>query len=231
MRDPNPNAPRCFPSGHACGGHEKYNMDCAEYAALRSRADGRCEMCGTPEDQTTCGRLIIDHAHDYGESAVRGLLCSSCNSRMRDADYATPTKRSHDKEVAAYLGNAWFMQVIRWARSADGLLGHPDLEGQRLIDAALRQAAVRRLVQVLGVQPKVESYVDIAQGSAGLHIRATFICPSGPTVTVDLAHRAGKAFVNNYIQVAFSAGYAERFASVTDALLHMRLKWPAPAAA
>ena len=41
--------------------------------ALRRWQDGACAMCGASR-----GRLLVDHCHRTG--AVRGLLCTSCNT-------------------------------------------------------------------------------------------------------------------------------------------------------
>jgi hypothetical protein len=45
--------------------------------ALRAEQQGRCAICGTPEELTPQQRLHLDHDHAAGH--VRGLLCSLCN--------------------------------------------------------------------------------------------------------------------------------------------------------
>lgn len=52
----------------------RYNITLGEYEQLFVEADGKCESCG----QTNRRRLVLDHCHETG--AVRGVLCSACNS-------------------------------------------------------------------------------------------------------------------------------------------------------
>lgn len=81
-------------------------MNCANYAALLVRADGRCEICRTPSAETSHGYLVIDHDYAYGFSAgaVRGLLCSTCNTRI-----AYPTNSENRDAVERYLANPWHL--------------------------------------------------------------------------------------------------------------------------
>lgn len=81
-------------------------MSCAEYAALLQRADGRCEICRIPGAETSHGYLVIDHDYAYGFSggAVRGLLCSSCNTRI-----AYPTNTENREAAERYLANPWHL--------------------------------------------------------------------------------------------------------------------------
>lgn len=46
-----------------------------EYRAILKRARGACELCEAPLDKPN-----IDHCHDTG--AIRGVLCTSCNSGL-----------------------------------------------------------------------------------------------------------------------------------------------------
>jgi hypothetical protein len=48
----------------------------ADYDALLQRQGGVCAICKTPPKRL----LSVDHDHDTG--AVRGLLCSTCNSGL-----------------------------------------------------------------------------------------------------------------------------------------------------
>jgi hypothetical protein len=52
-------------------------MTHAEYDAMCEAQDGRCFICRKPPSRA---RLCIDHDHATG--AVRGLLCSRCNSAL-----------------------------------------------------------------------------------------------------------------------------------------------------
>lgn len=64
-----PNKPR-----HRSCAHKQYAMSCDEYDAMRTAANGDCQMCGKPTEM-----LVIDHDHALGAWAVRGLVCTSCN--------------------------------------------------------------------------------------------------------------------------------------------------------
>lgn len=82
-------------------------MSCAEYAALLQRADGRCEICRVPGAETSHGYLVIDHDYAYGFNggAVRGLLCSPCNTRI-----AYPTNGANAEAKERYLANPWHLR-------------------------------------------------------------------------------------------------------------------------
>ena len=53
----------------------RYGITPEQYDALVIGQNGRCAVCGKPEDAAR--RLCIDHCHETG--VVRGLLCDSCN--------------------------------------------------------------------------------------------------------------------------------------------------------
>ncbi|WP_381801039.1 endonuclease domain-containing protein [Streptomyces niveus] len=74
--------------GNTCTHYLNYDLTCDQYDEMRRRADGRCEICQTPERQTTRGALVIDHFHGGGAWFVRGLLCDRCNSVMSRHDRA-----------------------------------------------------------------------------------------------------------------------------------------------
>jgi hypothetical protein len=214
---------QCIPLAHSCVSHLKYGMDCAEYGALRARAQGHCEICGLAEEETPTGALVIDHAHDYGDHAVRGLLCSACNSKLGAAEYwNNPTQRQHDKQIGPYLANAWFMQVLRWARNSDGLLGIEDAEGQRLADSALRQPVIRSLTKALNAQPRLASYMEISRGRTVFHFTASYELPSGALVVADLEHRSGRKFVNDHVGVTVPGSPPVRLPTSTAALALLR---------
>jgi hypothetical protein len=100
-------APRACPHRH-----RRYGMSCAEYAALLQRADGRCEICRIPGAETSHGYLVIDHDYDYGfdpkSGAVRGMLCSPCNTRI-----AYPTNGENKAAAERYHANPWHRE---WAQ-------------------------------------------------------------------------------------------------------------------
>jgi len=66
-------------TSHTCQ-HKAYRLKCAEYDEMVVAADGKCQRC-----HKRAG-LVIDHDHRYGYSAVRGLVCKSCNSLMARVD-------------------------------------------------------------------------------------------------------------------------------------------------
>lgn len=54
----------------------KYGISAADYEAMLRKQDDRCQICRRPSLDDK--RLAVDHNHVTG--AVRGLLCSNCNS-------------------------------------------------------------------------------------------------------------------------------------------------------
>jgi hypothetical protein len=88
--------------GNACNHYLKYDMTCADFDRLRARADGRCELCDTPEEKTRRGALVIDHFQGAGLFFVRGLVCDRCNSVMS----------RHDRTAA------WGPSSLPWADKA-----------------------------------------------------------------------------------------------------------------
>ncbi|MFE7233929.1 endonuclease domain-containing protein [Streptomyces sp. NPDC057596] len=87
--------------------HRRYDMSCTEYATLLQRAEGKCEICRIPSAETSHGYLVIDHDYAYGFSggAVRGLLCSTCNTRI-----AYPANAMNKEATELYLANPWHLQ-------------------------------------------------------------------------------------------------------------------------
>ncbi|MFE9844700.1 endonuclease domain-containing protein [Streptomyces goshikiensis] len=89
--------------------HTAYRLTCADYDALWEHAEGRCEICRKTPEETPDGRLGIDHAGEYGYFAVRGLLCSKCNTFMRYVDRG----QKCNGYASQYLQNAWFVRVLK----------------------------------------------------------------------------------------------------------------------
>ena len=50
----------------------KYKITFEEYNVIYNRQQGKCAICGNPEEL-----LHVDHNHTTGE--IRGLLCLKCN--------------------------------------------------------------------------------------------------------------------------------------------------------
>ncbi len=93
---------------HSSCQHVAYRLSCHDYDELWQHADGKCEICRIAPEETPDGKLFIDHAQHYGYFAVRGLLCSKCNSLMRYVDRG----EKYDARAAAYMANAWFVRVL-----------------------------------------------------------------------------------------------------------------------
>lgn len=57
----------------------KYDITIAEYRTMEKMQRGKCRICGHKprKDQM---RLAVDHCHTT--QAVRGLLCSNCNTAL-----------------------------------------------------------------------------------------------------------------------------------------------------
>ncbi len=85
---------------HSCGTHNFYRLTCEEYAELAARANRRCERCGRGV------RLNIDHDHELGLTAIRGLVCHACNTRLGRVDSGELVLDHFDD---AYLERAWHL--------------------------------------------------------------------------------------------------------------------------
>ncbi|MFF7022992.1 endonuclease domain-containing protein [Streptomyces klenkii] len=102
---------------HATCQHGAYRLTCQDYDDLWEHAGGKCEICRTSAAETPHGKLFIDHAQEYGFFAVRGLLCSKCNTLMRYVDRGEKS----DPRARAYLANAWFVRLLH-ARHAGNVV-------------------------------------------------------------------------------------------------------------
>ncbi|MGW4127975.1 endonuclease domain-containing protein [Amycolatopsis japonica] len=100
---------------HASCHHVAYRLTCEDFDKLWKRARGCCQICRTPAEETTRGKLEIDHAGQYGIYAVRGLLCSQCNQLMAYVDRGEKS----DPRASNYLRNAWFVQVLEQRHEAN----------------------------------------------------------------------------------------------------------------
>lgn len=81
--------------------HRWYAMDCEEFDRLWMRAGGKCEICRVSWRFASSGQLHIDHDPNKGDWAVRGLLCSRCNTML-----GTPGRLAWP-EVDSYLADPW----------------------------------------------------------------------------------------------------------------------------
>jgi hypothetical protein len=194
--------------GYTCGAHSFYGMDCAEFEALRARAAGRCELCSLPEEETPLRKLCVDHAHEYGPTAVRGLVCSRCNSVLGVAESRmTPVQRGAAKNadgerwIANYLRRAWFVQITEWARASDGLLGFSDFPDQRYREVMLRRRVTARLREDLGVEPTVTLRCTVQPKTVTVHLVAEFVTADGYTVTATIERRPAQAYGTERIRI------------------------------
>lgn len=87
-------------SGHTTCQHKIYRLTCAQYVGLLVDTGNLCQICTTPARDTWRGKLVIDHDHDHGIWAVRGLLCPRCNTSLERGE-VTP-------QQAAYLASPWY---------------------------------------------------------------------------------------------------------------------------
>lgn len=55
----------------------QYGITHDEYDAMLAKQGGGCAICGDDGAGSRCGVLHVDHCHN--SSAIRGLLCESCN--------------------------------------------------------------------------------------------------------------------------------------------------------
>jgi len=111
MVSPRRTETRHHPEGKTCFHFTRYKLTCDEYDALRARANGRCEICGTPEGETAQRRLVIDHFHGKNRTSfVRGLLCDPCNNEvMACIDGVRPWGAYRELEAMGrkYEANSW----------------------------------------------------------------------------------------------------------------------------
>ena len=92
---------RTLPDHDRCDTHRGYKLSCEQYESLIADSGQRCELCRKLSTETSYGKLYIDHeGHDW---AVRGLLCTGCNSVIRTFKTFPPGTRK-----ANYLLNAWW---------------------------------------------------------------------------------------------------------------------------
>jgi len=93
--------------GHESCNHKVYGLSCDQYERLLNRNGGLCEICGIPGRLAARGKLYIDHDHAGGWTAVRGLVCSRCNIRIRDAEMG----RDATPGVLAYLARGRYREI------------------------------------------------------------------------------------------------------------------------
>lgn len=99
---------------HETHRHKWYGLTCEVYDEMLDACDYSCQVCGCPSDESSCGKLVIDHDGQVGNWAVRGLLCTKCNVTLRvdrdDPHWAVP-----------YLANPWYRRML----AEKGLMVNP----------------------------------------------------------------------------------------------------------
>lgn len=88
----------------SCFAHKSYWLTCSQYDALLKRGNGRCEICYRHHVENHCSVPHIDHDHNWGRWAVRGLLCARCNIAL---DY--PVMGKHRD---LYLAGSWYLAEL-----------------------------------------------------------------------------------------------------------------------
>jgi hypothetical protein len=91
-----------------CTRHRRYALNCGQWDVILERAAGKCEICGVLAADLAWARLHIDHDPLAGLWAIRGLLCDSCNYRLR-MDRRLP----QTPQIVRYLENAWYLKELR----------------------------------------------------------------------------------------------------------------------
>ncbi|MGW5636668.1 endonuclease domain-containing protein [Streptomyces sp. NPDC003832] len=111
--------------GNACNHFLKYGVTCDNFDLLQARAKKCCEICRTPEADTTRGALVIDHFEGGGLFFVRGLLCDRCNSVMSRHDRKTdwgPASLPWKEQARAYHLAAFERPTEEQFEQADRLI-------------------------------------------------------------------------------------------------------------
>jgi hypothetical protein len=99
-------ARRTLPDHDRCDTHRGYKLSCEQYERLLARSGQRCEItvCRADVRETSQRKLSIDHSGPWW--AVRGLLCTRCNTRLKDG-------RGWFEGGPEYLANTWWIQECR----------------------------------------------------------------------------------------------------------------------
>lgn len=208
-----------------CSTHRLYGMECNEFDALHARSCGCCEVCGTPEEDAGLGRLVIDHDHRYGKEAVRGLICSSCNSRLSVLENYHPYRAlAAEQRFETYLGRAWFAQVSRQARLTGELSYEADEDVQRVLSAALRSAPLRRTGKALRQQPELSIRRVEGPGVLRISVLANYqsATPSRYKIDVLLRRDSPTAILFESLRVGRQGEPTADFSDLTEGLRHVR---------
>lgn len=95
---------RTLPAHETCQ-HKNFRLTCQQYESLLAECRNECQACLIAAAETSLGKLVMDHDYRYGPWALRGLICSQCNSLFGDGlegpYWALP-----------YLTDPWFMREL-----------------------------------------------------------------------------------------------------------------------
>jgi hypothetical protein len=108
--------PEAYNHHKNCQHKIEYRMSCDDFDVLYEVARGCCQICKTPEAETTRRQLVIDHLPGYPYIVVRGLLCDACNSLMGRYDAGKLLDWPRDERITRYISRAWFIRVLVWRR-------------------------------------------------------------------------------------------------------------------
>lgn len=84
-----------------------FNISLNQYLEMHDRQDGKCAICNRPETQMRSGKvkaLAVDHNHKTG--AIRGLLCSDCNTGIGKLKDDPVVIRKAAEYLEYHLGNS-----------------------------------------------------------------------------------------------------------------------------
>jgi hypothetical protein len=196
-------------------------MDCDEFEVLSARAAGHCEACGTPAEKTGRGNLIIDHDHRYGWDAVRGLICSSCNSQLSVLEnYRSFKDLQADQRFEEYLSRAWFMEVARLGRSRGAVMDPPSDAERRFVEFVLRSRFVKPLTRLIGRQPAVTIHTHVTPGPVRYTVRVSYVSatPCRYKVALRLSCLNKRQFEVESVSVTAAGFVSQWFEAVPDAV-------------
>jgi Recombination endonuclease VII len=114
---------RTLPDHEQCSRHKYYKLSCQQYEDMLAECGHACQICGCTGHYSARGKLAIDHCGPLW--AVRGLLCTGCNSNLEDP-------------ARSPLGSAEYLASPWWLRQCAALGLPPRLGEEPGIGSAIR---------------------------------------------------------------------------------------------
>lgn len=124
---------RTLPDHETCR-HRWYGLSCEQFEAMLQACGRQCEACGCPSENSSAGKLVVDHDGTVGNWAVRGLLCTTCNVTFR-------IDRPDPEWAKGYLANPWWARMLKelgisadipepsdWTETLDGYFIEPRVQ-------------------------------------------------------------------------------------------------------